>query len=602
VDLTVVIPTRNEAPNVPEMLGRLDGALRDLDAEVLFVDDSDDDTPAVISAAAQAAPRPVRLLHRAPENRAGGLGGAVIAGMRTAAAPWVVVLDGDLQHPPELVPALVATGRATSADLVYGTRYSGRGTAYGLDGALRSLVSTLCTVLAKLVFPGRLRGISDPMSGFFAVRVDAVALPALRPAGYKILVEIIARSALSTVTAVPYAFRPRFAGRSKASLREGLLFLRHLLVLRTTVGRLGQLAGFLTVGLSGVVVNTIVLSLLTAAAVGLPYLVASVIATHVAILWNFLLLERFVFRGTPGRTFLSTFPRFWCVNAALLPVQLGLLALAVEVGRIPPVPANVVVLALVFLVRYLATLGWVFGRRGAPVSAVVAASATGLGAPEPGTAAARAVGPKAQHRGVGRYLVRLALPLLVTMAAFPVVVGHLVRAAASLPVAATTSAVLLSAAALVATRSSPDPQEPDVHDRQLDVILAVPLLAGAVWLNVGWADPVSPAQVPARVLAALVLFLAGAALLLLGTRMTARLRWILCLPLLGVPWLGAHPTLRTLLVVAVACAAVVTAERHRRRSPAPGRSQKLPRLQGGAVGLGLLALTLGSVAMTKVPF
>jgi len=606
VDLTVVIPTRNEAPNVPEMLRRLDGALRDLDAEVLFVDDSDDDTPAVISAAAEAAPRPVRLLHRAPENRAGGLGGAVIAGMRTAAAPWVVVLDGDLQHPPELVPALVATGRATSADLVYGTRYSGRGTAHGLDGALRSLVSALCTLLAKLVFPRRLRGISDPMSGFFAVRVDAVALPALRPAGYKILVEIIARSALSTVTAVPYAFRPRFAGRSKASLREGLLFLRHLLVLRTTVGRLGQLAGFLTVGLSGVVVNTIVLSLLTATAVGLPYLVASVIATHVAILWNFLLLERFVFRGTPGRTFLSTFPRFWCVNAALLPVQLGLLALAVEVGRIPPVPANVIVLALVFLVRYLTTLGWVFGRRGAPVSApvsaVVAASATGLGAPEPGTAAARAVGPKAQHRGVRRYLVRLALPLLVTMAAFPVVVGHLVRAAASLPVAATTSAVLLSAAALVATRSSPDPQEPDVHDRQLDVILALPLLAGAVWLNVGWDDPTSPAEVPARVLAALVLFLAGAALLLLGTRMTARLRWILCLPLLGVPWLDAYPTVRTLLVVGVACAAVVTADRHRRRSPAPGRSQKLPRLQGGAVALGLLALTLGSVAMTKVPF
>jgi glycosyltransferase involved in cell wall biosynthesis len=88
----------------------------------------------------------------------------VIAGMRTAAAPWVVVLDGDLQHPPELVPALVATGRATCADLVYGTRHSGRGTAHGLDGALWSLVSRLCTFLAKIAFPRRLRGISDPMS------------------------------------------------------------------------------------------------------------------------------------------------------------------------------------------------------------------------------------------------------------------------------------------------------------------------------------------------------------------------------------------------------------------------------------------------------
>jgi len=139
-----------------------------------------------------------------------------------------------------------------------------------------------------------------------------------------------------------------------------------------------------------------------------------------------------------------------------------------------------------------------------------------------------------------------------------------------------------------------------VHDRQLDVILAVPLLAAALWLNLGWADP-SPGEVSTRVLAALVLFLAGAALLLLGTRMTARLRWVLCLPLLGTPWLDAHSAVRTLLVVAVACAAVATVARHRRNA-ANGRFQQLPNLQAGAVTLGLLALTLGAVAMTRAPF
>jgi hypothetical protein len=119
---------------------------------------------------------------------------------------------------------------------------------------------------------------------------------------------------------------------------------------------------------------------------------------------------------------------------------------------------------------------------------------------------------------------------------------------------------------------------------------------------------VSPAQVPTRVLAALVLFLAGAALLLLGTRLTVRLRWVLCLPLLGTSWLDAYPVVRTLLVVAVVVAAVVTTVRHRRGAPAarrgaaPGRFQKLPRLQAGAVALALLALTLGSVAVTRVPF
>jgi dolichol-phosphate mannosyltransferase len=131
VDLTVVIPTRNESPNVPELLDRLDSVLGDLDAEVLFVDDSDDDTPAVVAGAARTAHRPVRLLHRAPPNRHGGLGGAVIAGMQQAGAPWAVVLDGDLQHPPELVPVLLDAGRSTGGDLVYGTRYGGSGDAAG---------------------------------------------------------------------------------------------------------------------------------------------------------------------------------------------------------------------------------------------------------------------------------------------------------------------------------------------------------------------------------------------------------------------------------------------------------------------------------------
>jgi hypothetical protein len=82
-------------------------------------------------------------------------------------------------------------------------------------------------VLAKSLFPRRLQGITDPMSGFFAVRLGAVPLPTLRPTGYKILLEIVARSRLSRVRSVPYVFQPRAAGESKASLREGLRFLRH---------------------------------------------------------------------------------------------------------------------------------------------------------------------------------------------------------------------------------------------------------------------------------------------------------------------------------------------------------------------------------------
>jgi putative flippase GtrA len=603
--LTVIIPTRNEAPNVAEMLSRLDSALGDLDAEILFVDDSDDCTLAAIASAASGVERTVRVQHRDPQHRQGGLSGAVLAGMRSASAPWAVVLDGDLQHPPELVPMLLDVGRTERADLVYGTRYGGSGDTSGLSGRIRVMVSVLCTLIAKIAFPRRLKGITDPMSGLFAVRLGAVPLGALRPTGYKILLEVLARSSLSTVCALPYAFQPRFAGESKASVREGLRFLRHLTVLRLSLSeaRLGQLARFLGVGLSGVVVNTTVLSSLTTSALHVPYLAASIIATHVSILWNFVLLERFVLRGVGTRPFLSALSRFWLLNVALLPVQLGLLALMVEVWNFRPVPANVLVLGMVFIVRYLATLGWVYGWKPTPVDAVVATPAQNLVEP----AAELAGRSHRAGREPRRYLLRLVLPPLVTLVAFPAAAVHLALAMTTVTAMVTSAAAISAGMVLAAVRSAPDPSEPDVHDRQLDVILALPLLAAALWLELGWADrPSLQEPLHSRDVVALALFLAATCLLLLGTRLTARLRWVLCLPLLALPWLGLHPDLRAALVTLIVVMAGLALVRHVRRGEArrhlaSGRWQLLPRLQVGAASIGLVALALGSVAISAVP-
>src|SRR5664279_2436087 len=206
-DVTVVVPTRNEAGNVDELLRRLDAALGSLRAEVLFVDDSDDDTPSVIRAAADRSSRPVRLLHREPGRRDGRLGGAVVAGFQLARAPWAVVIDGDIQHPPEAIPTLLTAGLSPDVDLVYGTRYDESGDAGGLSGRGREWVSALSTMLAKAVFPRKLRGVSDPMSGLFAVRLAALNLRELRPAGYKVLLEILAESRLGRMVGVPYSFQ-----------------------------------------------------------------------------------------------------------------------------------------------------------------------------------------------------------------------------------------------------------------------------------------------------------------------------------------------------------------------------------------------------------
>lgn len=251
--LTVVIPTFNEAGNIRELLRQLTESLSDDGAgnglgggtagygvEVIFVDDSTDETPAIIRQAALTCPFPMTVIHR--EDREGGLGGAVVEGLRAAAGEWVVVMDADLQHPPSLAGELVATGVRSGADVVVATRYSRGGRSDGLDGRYRMLVSRMSTRVTKALFPRRLRGISDPMSGFFAIRRAAVRPETLRPHGYKILLELVVRSRLRRRAEVPYVFGPRFAGDSKSSVGEGLKFLRHLATLRVSTPWLPRVA------------------------------------------------------------------------------------------------------------------------------------------------------------------------------------------------------------------------------------------------------------------------------------------------------------------------------------------------------------------------
>jgi dolichol-phosphate mannosyltransferase len=231
--ISLVIPTFNESANVGELLARLTATLpADAPCEVIFVDDSTDDTPAVVTEAARRSRLAVSVHHR--EVPEGGLGGAVALGLRQASAPWIVVMDADLQHPPTLVPDLVTAGEAAEADLVVATRYADGGSRAGLDGGFRKVASGGSTALAKALFPRRLRNVSDPMSGFFAVRAASLDPDVLRPLGYKILLELVVRCRLSRVTEVPYQFQDRFAGESKANFGEGLRFLRHLMVLRVS--------------------------------------------------------------------------------------------------------------------------------------------------------------------------------------------------------------------------------------------------------------------------------------------------------------------------------------------------------------------------------
>jgi dolichol-phosphate mannosyltransferase len=200
----------------------------------VFVDDSDDDTAAVIRAVAARCSRPIAVIHRPPDQRDGGLGGAVLAGVRAVQSEWMCVMDADLQHPPELIGPLLAEARRSNADVVVASRYCAGGDV-GEFSALRAAMSQGSGLMARALFPRRLQNVSDPLSGFFLIRRTAVDVSALRPRGFKILLEILVRGGPLTTSEVAFRFGRRHAGHSKASVREGVRYMRRLIELRVCV-------------------------------------------------------------------------------------------------------------------------------------------------------------------------------------------------------------------------------------------------------------------------------------------------------------------------------------------------------------------------------
>ena len=353
IDISVVVPTRNERANIGPLIDRLSAALPAGRSELIFVDDSTDDTPEVAAAAGQGASLPVLVMHRGPGERVGGLGGAVVAGMRLAEGRIVVVMDGDLQHPPESIPELIRPIDLDQADLVVASRYRDNGAADGLANRSRAGVSQLATRVTKAAFPRRLREITDPMSGFFAVRASALDVDALRPLGFKILLEAVARCQLR-VAEIGFSFAPRYSGESKASLREGFRFANHLTRLRVgTLASERQLraAGFAAVGATGLVVNTIAFWLLVRFG-HVPYLWAAVLSTQVSTTWNFAGMELFVFSDRKAGSLWARYWRFCVLNNTVMLARLPFLALLVSIVHVPQTLANVITLIAVFVVRF----------------------------------------------------------------------------------------------------------------------------------------------------------------------------------------------------------------------------------------------------------
>lgn len=345
MDVSIIVPTYNEAPNVAELVRRVSNVVAGREAEIIFVDDSTDATPDVVRAVAASASLPVRLIHR--DEKIGGLGGAVVEGLLAAESDTCLVMDGDLQHPPEKIPELLDRAARGDVDVVVASRYAGGGTSTGLADRTRVLVSKASTAVTKAMFPVKLRDVTDPMTGFFVVDRRSIELETLKPRGFKILLEILARKSFR-IAEVDFDFADRHAGESKASFLQGLHFIAQLAALR-----FGKMSLFAVVGGLGAVANLLIVWALTS--MGVNYIVAAVIGAEVTIIGNFLLIERFVFHDMrhAASSVWWRFAKSFGFNNAEALIRIPIMALMVESWHISSVIATGITLVVAFFVRFV---------------------------------------------------------------------------------------------------------------------------------------------------------------------------------------------------------------------------------------------------------
>ncbi|EHH68622.1 glycosyltransferase [Gluconobacter morbifer] len=299
-DLSVIVPCYNEAPNVAPMVAALDAVLAGQAWEVIFVDDnSPDGTADRVAAIARQDPR-VRVLRRIGRR---GLSSAVIEGFLSSSAPYVAVMDGDMQHDESVLLTMLADLKAGS-DIVVASRHVEGGDSGGLAGRGRHFLSEAGIRAAQTVMHHCL---TDPMSGFFAMRRDLFEqiVPQLSGTGFKILLDIVMSAPRQIrITEVPFVFRPRAAGESKLDVVVLLQFGTMVLDKLTHGWLPTRFLSFALVGLSGVVVNVVIMNLARAAGLGFSW--SQLAGTACAILANFLLNNRFTYydRRLKG-------PSFW---------------------------------------------------------------------------------------------------------------------------------------------------------------------------------------------------------------------------------------------------------------------------------------------------
>lgn len=293
IKLSVIIPTYNECANVELLItqisDRLDSILPHAYELILVDDDSPDQTWKIAQKLMVSFPQ-LKVMRRTEEK---GLSTAVIRGWKVAQGEVLGVIDGDLQHPPEILIKLwqkITKG----ADLSVASRHV-EGGGVSEWSFRRRLLSRGAQTLGLLILPGVVGRVSDPMSGFFLIRRRCLLNCVLSPLGYKILLEVVGKGKVSQISEVGYIFQERQEGESKVTRQHYIDYILHLLRLRFTLWPVKRFFSFGLVGLSGVFVDLGIFYLLREM-LQLALTRSAILSAEVAILNNFLWNDLWTFR------------------------------------------------------------------------------------------------------------------------------------------------------------------------------------------------------------------------------------------------------------------------------------------------------------------
>ncbi|AVH71406.1 glycosyltransferase [Nostoc sp. 'Lobaria pulmonaria (5183) cyanobiont'] len=311
IHLSLVIPTYKERENIKNVVNVLSQLLDESIAgkyELIVVDDDSPDRTWEIAQSLTTEYPQLRVMRRQQER---GLSSAVIRGWQAATGIVLGVIDGDLQHPPEVLIQLLRSIEQ-GADLAVASRHV-EGGGVSSWSVVRRFLSRGAQLLGLVILPGVLGRVSDPMSGYFMVRRSAIAGATLNPVGYKILLEVIGRGKVDQVAEVGYVFCERKQGESKVTWKQYIDYIHHLVRLRLSTGKLGRLRRkvnfpvgrflrFGLVGFSGVFVDMAILYLLSdPTTLAWPLMPSKIIAGEIAILNNFFWNDAWTFADVSAR-------------------------------------------------------------------------------------------------------------------------------------------------------------------------------------------------------------------------------------------------------------------------------------------------------------